>query len=125
MSDINVGAITEALNDKMDRDAHNVQSPSAVVVEKMDPTTENNYSWYRKYSDGWVEQGGHLFNTSGSGTPTVSLLLPMANQYYDLFIQTYSSGNQSVIYTATTTTSFTYTGNVGKDSWMAIGYGAV
>ena len=58
MSDINVGQITEALNDKMDRDAHNVQSPSAVVVDKQDPSSSNNYTWYRKYSDGWVEQGG-------------------------------------------------------------------
>ena len=58
MTDINIGAITEALNDKMDRDAHNVQSPSAVVIAKQDPTADNNYTWYRKYSDGWVEQGG-------------------------------------------------------------------
>lgn len=31
-----------------------------VLVEYQRPTPENNYTWYRKYSDGWVEQGGRL-----------------------------------------------------------------
>lgn len=34
MSDINVGAITEALNDKMDRDAHNVQPHLRLLLKK-------------------------------------------------------------------------------------------
>lgn len=29
-----------------------------IVIEYQAPTAENNYTWYRKYSDGWVEQGG-------------------------------------------------------------------
>ncbi|MBP9999681.1 MAG: hypothetical protein KBT14_03260, partial [Proteobacteria bacterium] len=28
------------------------------VVESQTPTAENNYTWYRKYKSGWVEQGG-------------------------------------------------------------------
>ena len=28
------------------------------VVAFQKPTYENNYTWYRKYADGWVEQGG-------------------------------------------------------------------
>ena len=28
------------------------------VVEFQAPTSVNNYTWYRKYADGWVEQGG-------------------------------------------------------------------
>lgn len=28
------------------------------VVESQLPTAENNYTWYRKYASGWVEQGG-------------------------------------------------------------------
>lgn len=28
------------------------------VVESQFPTAENNYTWYRKYNSGWVEQGG-------------------------------------------------------------------
>jgi len=84
MSDINIGQITEALNDKMDRDAHNVQSPSAVVVDKQDPTSENNYTWYRKYSDGWVEQGGHASSVPYGGT-NITFPIPFSNSNYALF----------------------------------------
>ena len=28
------------------------------VVEYQEPTAANNYTWYRKYKSGWVEQGG-------------------------------------------------------------------
>jgi hypothetical protein len=45
-----IGQITEALNDKVDK-GHQ-------VVEFQEPTATNNYTWYRKYADGWVEQGG-------------------------------------------------------------------
>lgn len=93
MSDINVGAITEALNDKMDRDAHNVQSPSAVVVEKMDPTAGNNYTWYRKYSDGWIKQGGRVLYQSTAGNVTVTLPITMADANYQTSSSLY--GNTS------------------------------
>jgi hypothetical protein len=29
------------------------------VIEFQAPTAANNYTWYRKYADGWIEQGGH------------------------------------------------------------------
>lgn len=29
------------------------------VIEFQEPTSENEYTWYRLYADGWVEQGGH------------------------------------------------------------------
>lgn len=28
------------------------------VIESQAPTEQNNYTWYRKYKSGWVEQGG-------------------------------------------------------------------
>lgn len=31
------------------------------VIESQFPTAENNYTWFRKYKSGWVEQGGILF----------------------------------------------------------------
>lgn len=80
MPDINIGQLAEAINDKMDRDAHNIQSPSSVVIEKQDPTSANDYTWYRKYADGWVEQGGILVVTS-SGV-AITLPIVMANNTY-------------------------------------------
>lgn len=42
------------------------------------PTAGNNYTWYRKYADGWVEQGGQQMSGKGS----VSLPIAMADAYY-------------------------------------------
>ncbi|MBS7401776.1 MAG: hypothetical protein KIG16_04650, partial [Eubacteriales bacterium] len=30
------------------------------VIEFQAPTASNGYTWYRKYADGWVEQGGTI-----------------------------------------------------------------
>lgn len=35
-------------------------SPFDYVVAWQMPTSENNYTWYRKYKSGWVEMGGTL-----------------------------------------------------------------
>lgn len=91
MSDIDVGAMAEALNDKMDRDAHNVQSPSAIIIEKQDPSASNNYTWYRKYSDGWVEQGGKNINSTQNYA--VVLLVPMSDTNYCVSITGFSFGS--------------------------------
>lgn len=60
MAEINVGAISEALNDKVDRDNRNVDNTAGAdaVIEYQVPTAENGYTWYRRYASGWVEQGG-------------------------------------------------------------------
>ena len=52
------------------------------VVEFQLPTSGNNYTWYRKYKSGWVEQGGIVSDASGDG----SVLLPiiMADTNYDV-----------------------------------------
>lgn len=34
------------------------------VVAWQTPTAENNYTWYRKYKSGWVEQGGQSVDTA-------------------------------------------------------------
>ena len=107
MADINVGAISEALNNKADRDLNNtdVQSrldnkadtdlsniPSAYdyVVASQNPTSANGYTWFRKYKSGWVEQGGRQYGnltaTYGESTSfgIITLPVPMSNgnSYY-------------------------------------------
>ena len=49
------------------------------VVETQAPTAQNNYTWYRKYKSGWVEQGGNV--SSGSQT-SVTFSFEMANTDY-------------------------------------------
>jgi hypothetical protein len=50
------------------------------VIEFQAPTVTNNYTWYRKYADGWVEQGGV---TSGNSNPkSVTFPVEMADTNY-------------------------------------------
>lgn len=83
MEEINVGEFSEALNDKMDRDGNNIESPRLPIflVAKQDPTAENNYTWYRKWSDGWVEQGGYISaNNVREISSAVTLPVPILQQ---------------------------------------------
>lgn len=51
--------------------------PADYVVAWQMPTSNNNYTWYRKYKSGWLEQGGKLsgrsvvFPCAFSQVPTV------------------------------------------------------
>lgn len=51
------------------------------VIAFQAPTAGNNYAWYRKYADGWVEQGGYV-STPFQDTTTVSLAVTMADTHY-------------------------------------------
>ena len=84
MSDINVGAITEALNDKADRDLRNVDTTAKAdaVIDYQGPTADNGYTWYRKYKSGWVEQGGIITNNSTDGAVQVTFPVEMADTNY-------------------------------------------
>lgn len=62
-------------------------SPFDYVVAWQMPTAENNYTWYRKYKSGWVEQGGHVSGNS-NGERVIYLPLTMANKNYQ-FIATF------------------------------------
>lgn len=116
MSDINVGAITEALNDKSDRDLRNVDNVAGAdaVIEFQLPTAENNYTWYRKYKSGWVEQGG-IAITNGSNATPVTLLVEMTDANYRPFIQGrtgtdgYSNATWQVMPVSTATSTQTST----------------
>lgn len=49
------------------------------VVGFQIPTAGNGYTWYRKYADGWVEQGGII---SGNYSGTITYPVEMANTEY-------------------------------------------
>ena len=51
-------------HDGVTRGGIELGAPSLVAVQR--PTASNNYTWYRKYSDGWVEQGGSVVVNSAS-----------------------------------------------------------
>jgi len=79
------------------------------VTEWQNPTADNNYTWYRKYKSGWVEQGGYVANTV-TGL-VISLPVEMANIYYDVQLQSryaYYGTATNTGAVACTTTSFTH-----------------
>lgn len=53
------------------------------VIERQEPTAANNYTWYRKYKSGWVEQGG--VTPTGSGAGTITLPVVMADNNYQFY----------------------------------------
>ena len=52
--------------------------PVISVVESW----RNGESWYRKYSDGWIEQGGLELNIPNNGVRTVTLFKPYSSSTY-------------------------------------------
>jgi hypothetical protein len=80
------------------------------VIEFQEPTAANNYTWYRKYADGWVEQGG-LTNADTGATGTVVLPVAMANTNYTVVV-----GN------GYTTTNMDYTAWCGATNRTTTGF---
>jgi len=85
MSEINIGEILESLNNKADRNLRNIDIYNTdAIVEYQEPTAENNYTWYRLYASGWVEQGGHYTHNNVEGTVTTTLSVTMADTHYTI-----------------------------------------
>lgn len=102
MPDIDFGQISETLNNKTDRDLRNVDTTAKAdaVIDYQEPTAGNNYTWYRKYASGWVEQGGRL-TTSKDAYFDITLPVAMLNDMYSLLyaydtvgLQTSTSGGE-------------------------------
>jgi hypothetical protein len=99
--------------------------------------TEASYNastgaWYRKYSDGWIEQGG--ITDGALGTVVCNLLKPMLNDKYLCFVESCKPNfNSQAGYTfnipnksTTTVTIYNYDGSIGAKpfNWMVCGMGA-
>lgn len=126
MSYINIGKLTEEVN--------NIKGHE--VIEFQAPTAANGYTWYRKYADGWVEQGGRSPNTSDAQV-TITFPIPFAEipnvQLTRSFatLDNTAAQNQTIGIGALTTTSFkcydvAWSGSViGIAWWRAEGMAAV
>lgn len=134
MPDINPGALTEALNNKLDRDVQNIATPSLPItlVAVQYPTAANNYTWYRKYSDGWVEQGGAVVGLTDWANRTIELPVPMKDRGYSYVqspIMNTSTGPGSwaigvTLKTETQITSRFYANNGYLPTWEVKGMAA-
>lgn len=120
---------------------NNLSAAGEAKIQSVSPRylTDSYYNastggWYRIYSDGWIEQGGH---GSGSGTDTnfqVNLLKPMSDTKY-VVLRTIATTSAPTVYSAAvyytqvhskTTTGFKapiFTSCPTFD-WVVIGKGA-
>ena len=75
------------------------------VIVSQAPTADNNYTWYRKYKSGWVEQGGF-----GAKEETVSLPVTMQDTNYSAIAGFAITQDDNISYStnigAKTTSSF-------------------
>ena len=82
------------------------------VVEKQDPTALNNYTWYRKYKSGWVEQGG-IKNQASSSAQALTLPVEMSGSTYSVLTSVMDDNLSGYVFcvkvTSKTTTGFNTT----------------
>ena len=103
-----------------------------VLVRSQKPTSDNNYTWFNLYSDGWVEQGGGFPIASSANYQSITFPIEFSNTKY--FIQKNpatdssdgTSGRVVSVYDLTTTSAKTYnpTSSQGLATWQASGYAA-
>lgn len=54
--------------------------------------------WYRKWSDGWIEQGGITQSARGGTSRTINLLTTFSLNNYFVVVQSYTGGSPNTIY---------------------------
>ena len=110
------GITTEEMNNKV--------NIGHEVIEFQEPTAANNYTWYRKYRDGWVEQGGLCSGTAESNS--VSMPVEMSNTEYQVSAisdptdSVNSWGWVVVVRNSKTTTGFSLGCRYGSGSVVAL-----
>lgn len=125
---INIDNVMTDLANKADNDLSNVPSSKGILVESY----VNGFSWYRKYSDGWCEQGGQVDNLVPSLNSTINFLVSFTNtNYFVNANQPLRSGDQlpTVGVSSKTATSFTLVQSSSQNgagnfsvTWVACGY---
>lgn len=85
---IDINKVHEDVNLKANKDLSDVTQTGkenifkAVIVESY----VNGSNWYRKYSDGWVEQGGQKGSIGNNSDVTVTFLKTMKDKSYSIVI---------------------------------------
>jgi len=87
------GINTETLNNKVDRDFGNIPTGYDIVIDWQAPTAANNYTWYRKYKSGWIEQGGII----PTGISNVTFPIQMLDTNYSYTYSYLSKDNTSTM----------------------------
>ena len=110
----------------LDVRVNNIPISTSYVTESW--VSEDGNSWYRKYSDGWIEQGG-IFPQSSTGyhEETVTFQVQFSDTKYIFVSQSsWNSANGQGNWTTSKTASYIKLQNVSLyqdcSSWYACGY---
>ena len=95
------------------------------VIESQTPTAENNYTWFKKYKSGWVEQGGFVAASAGSTACSITLSIEMSSNVYSAIGQvteSYTGASSGGInfYDFTTTSMKLNKNNTNRAVWWEV-----
>jgi len=131
-------ASTSQLSGKASTSLDNLSSAGIAYIQSLSgahsvcEVWQSGTEWYRKYADGWIEQGGRVASISG-GDYTVTLHQPFSDTNYTVCPIFYEGGAGSKEYnnvqvSSYTTTTFTARFGCGESKnmrWYAFGQGVL
>lgn len=81
------------LLDKLDEVTNKLDSMKYIIE-----TSFNSNGWYRKWSDGWIEQGGiiNISQTHQIQNQTTTFMIPFQTKVYYINGDTFSSNNTNI-----------------------------
>ena len=96
-----------------------------VLVRCQKPTSDNNYTWYNVYADGWVEQGGF-----GTKNEIITLAVTMKDTNYGALAGFCITGSNNISYSVNVDTKTTTSFRIRSESsvstkeayWQVSGY---
>ena len=98
---IDITQYANELATKANRQLSNLDTANLSVHVVVDSYHDAEGNWWRKWSDGWVEQGGKI-TTNDIGTDvmtgTANLLVPFTDNTYSVFLQSYSNSDSMILY---------------------------
>lgn len=99
---------------------------SDYVVQSQTPTSSNNYTWYRKYKSGWVEQGGKITLSGTISATNVRVTFPveMSNTNYTAICANNANVGMECFVGWESTTGIsigTITSKTGMTTWCVFG----
>lgn len=112
---IDITGLANDVDGKLDK------SVNGTSVKYITETYRNGADWYRKWSDGWLEQGGYA-----AGNRKVSFYLPYTDSHYCLCFGTYTAGNGYARGANKSVTNFDYIPGVDNNMptyWYTSGQG--
>lgn len=130
------GLNAELFNGKVDLNLNNIDNANNAATNNLNSkgirTVKTSYksgsSWYRIYSDGWVEQGGSFSSSDTEQNKTVNLLKTMSDSNYFISLQrirdSYDATATASVVRSKGTSSFRCYGLTSSTCWEVKGFGS-